>query len=57
MDNKSNIKKAFPVLMGNMLEAYDFCLYGLLAVYFSKVFFLSHNTRLLWPFYFSVWLI
>ena len=39
MDNKSNIKKAFPVLMGNMLEAYDFCLYGLLAVYFSKIFF------------------
>ena len=25
--------------MGNMLEAYDFCLYGLLAVVFAKLFF------------------
>lgn len=32
-------KKVLPVLLGNTLEAYDFCLYGLLAIYFSKVFF------------------
>ncbi len=28
-----------PVLGGNILEAYDFCLYGLLAPVFAKVFF------------------
>lgn len=32
-------KKVLPVLLGNTLEAYDFCLYGLLVLYFSKVFF------------------
>lgn len=35
----SKFKKAFPVLLGNALEAYDFCLYGLLAPVFAKVFF------------------
>lgn len=33
------MKKIAPVLLGNMLEAYDFCLYGLLAPVFAKVFF------------------
>jgi len=34
-----NLKKILPVLLGSALEAYDFCLYGLLAFYFSKIFF------------------
>lgn len=33
------IKKIKPVLLGNVLETYDFCLYGLLAPVFAKVFF------------------
>ena len=33
------MKKIAPVLLGNMLEAYDFCLYGLLAPLFAKIFF------------------
>ena len=32
-------KNILPIIMGNMLEAYDFCLYGLLAVVFAKLFF------------------
>lgn len=36
---KSAFKKALPVFLGNVLEAYDFCLYGYLIVIFSKIFF------------------
>ena len=32
-------KNIMPVLLGNILEAYDFCLYGLLAPIFAKIFF------------------
>jgi MHS family proline/betaine transporter-like MFS transporter len=37
-------KNVSAVLCGSMLEAYDFCLYGLLAVYFAKIFF-PQNTK------------
>ena len=36
-------KRMLPILLGSGLEAYDFCLYGLLAFYFSKIFFPSFN--------------
>jgi len=42
----SRFKKVLPVLLGNTLEAYDLCLYGLLAVYFSRVFFPQSNNSL-----------
>ncbi|WP_440617077.1 MFS transporter [Cysteiniphilum sp. 6C5] len=32
-------RKVLPVLCGNILETYDFCLYGLLAPVFAKIFF------------------
>ena len=38
------IKKIKPVLLGNILETYDFCLYGLLAPVFAKIFF-SENFK------------
>lgn len=40
-------KKILPILLGEALEAYDFLLYGLLAVYFSKIFFPSDSTNAL----------
>ena len=42
----SRFKKVLPVLLGNTLEAYDLCLYGLLAVYFSRVFLPQSNNSL-----------
>ena len=36
---KSSFKKALPVFLGNTLEYYDFCLYGLLAPVFARIFF------------------
>lgn len=41
MTSKKNFKNFLPVLLGNTLESYDFCLYGLLAPVFAKVFFPS----------------
>lgn len=43
-------RRLFPVLLGNILEAYDFLLYGLLAVYFSKIFFPESNNSLFFSF-------
>lgn len=45
MKYKSNLKKIMPILLGCTLEAYDFALYGLLAVYFSKIFFPPDSKR------------
>ena len=39
MQQENKLKKIFPVLCGNVLESYDFCLYGLLAPIFAKTFF------------------
>ena len=39
MDNKSNLKKTIPVVLSNVFETYDFCLYGVLAPVFAKIFF------------------
>ena len=43
-------KKILPVLLGESLEAYDFFLYGLLSVYFSKIFFPPSNNALTFAF-------
>lgn len=43
-------RRILPVIFGNILEAYDFCLYGLLAVYFSKVFFPESSNSLFFSF-------
>lgn len=43
-------RRILPVLLGNILEAYDFCLYGLLAVYFSKIFFPESSNSLFFSF-------
>ena len=40
-----DFKKVFPVLLGNTLEFYDFCLYGLLAPTFANVFFPQHEQQ------------
>ena len=53
MQHINNIKRVLPVLFGNCLETYDFCLYGLLAVYFSKVFF-PQNSNYALAFSFSI---
>lgn len=39
MASESKFKKVCPVLLGNILQAYDFCIYGLLAPVFAKIFF------------------
>ena len=43
-------RRILPVLLGNILEAYDFFLYGLLAVYFSKIFFPESSNSLFFSF-------
>ena len=36
---KSTFNKILPVLFGETLEVYDFCLYGILSPVFAKIFF------------------
>ena len=43
-------KKLLPILLGKVLESYDFFLYGLLSVYFAKIFFPQSANSLTYSF-------
>ncbi|WP_440998284.1 MFS transporter [Cysteiniphilum litorale] len=46
----TRLRNIYPVLLGESLESYDFFLYGLLSVYFSKIFFPPSGNSLVFAF-------
>lgn len=48
--SENRFTKVLPLILGNALEIYDFTLYGLLSVYFSKVFFPESEHALFFSF-------
>lgn len=43
-------KQIFPIITGQALESYDFFLYGLLSIYFAKIFFPPSDNSLVFAF-------